>query len=55
MKDWQKELAALTAEYKAESEQLKPIRDELMELYRIKSKLGPLLRPAKKLEAEKER
>ena len=55
VKDWQKELAALTAEYKAESEQLKPIRDELMELYRIKSKLGPLLRPAKKLEAEKER
>lgn len=55
VKDWQKELAALTAEYKAESEQLKPIRDELRELYRIKSKLSPFIRPAKEQEAEKER
>ena len=30
-------------------------RIELRELYRIKSKLGPLLRPAKEPEAEKER
>lgn len=52
--DWQKELDRLTAEYIAESEQLKPIRDELKELYRIKSKLGPHIRPAKEQEAEKE-
>ena len=46
VKAWQKELDRLTAEYKAELEQLKPIRDELRELYRIKSKLGPVLREA---------
>lgn len=43
VKAWQKELDKLTAEYQTESEQLKPIRDELKELYRIKSKLGPFL------------
>lgn len=44
LKAWQRELDTLTAEYKTESEQLKPIRDELKELYSIKSKLGPFLR-----------
>ena len=52
VKTWQKELDKLTAEYKAESESLKPIREELKELYRIKSKLDPFIRPAKKQEAE---
>ena len=46
VKAWQKELDKLTAEYQTESEQLKPIRDELNELYRIKSKIGPFLREA---------
>ena len=46
VKDWQKELDKLTTEYETESAQLKPIRDELKELYRIKSKLGPFLREA---------
>lgn len=55
VKAWQKELDKLTAEYEAESAQLKPIRDELKELYRIKSKLDPFIRPAKRQETEKER
>ena len=46
VKAWQKELDTLTTEYKLESDQLKPIRDELKELYSIKSKLGPFLREA---------
>ena len=46
LKVWQQELDELTAAYAAESEQLKPIRDELKELYRIKSKLSPFLRDA---------
>ena len=46
LKAWQKELDKLTAAYAAESDQLKPIRDELKELYSIKSKLGPFLREA---------
>ena len=46
VKAWQNELDTLSAEYKAESQQLKPIRDELKELYSIKSKLGPFLREA---------
>ena len=46
IKAWQKELDTLTAEYQTESAQLKPIRDELKELYRIKSKIGPFLREA---------
>ena len=57
VKTWQKELEKLTAEYEAESAQLKPIRDELKELYSIKSKLGPFLREAtqdKKNETRKE-
>ncbi len=44
VKAWQKELDELTARYAAESEALKPIRAELKELYRIKSKLEPFLR-----------
>lgn len=44
VKAWQKELDTLTAAYAAESEALKPIRAELKELYRIKSKLEPFLR-----------
>ena len=57
VKAWQKELDKLTAAYAAESEQLKPIRDELKELYRIKSKLEPFVRDEwkKEAEAEKER
>ena len=55
LKAWQKELDKLTAAYAAESDQLKPIRDELKELYRIKSKLDPIIHPAKKPETEKER
>lgn len=55
VKAWQTELNKLTAAYAAESEQLKPIRDELKELYRIKSKLDPIIRPAKTPETEKER
>ena len=55
IKAWQKELDRLTTAYAAESEQIKPIRDELKALYRIKSKLDPVIRPAKKLETEKER
>ena len=46
VKVWQSELDKLTAEYESESEQLKPIREELKELYSIKSKLGPFLREA---------
>lgn len=46
VKAWQKELDKLTAEYETESAQLKPIRDELKQLYSIKSKLGPFLREA---------
>ena len=45
VKAWQKELDKLTAAYTAESEQLKPIRDELKELYRIKSKLERKKKP----------
>ncbi|MBQ5977068.1 MAG: hypothetical protein IJL51_02935 [Oscillospiraceae bacterium] len=55
VKAWQTELNKLTAAYAAESEQLKPIRDELKELYRIKSKLDPIIRPAETPETEKER
>lgn len=44
VKAWQKELDELTASYAAESDVLKPIRAELKELYRIKSKLEPFLR-----------
>ena len=55
VKAWQKELDTLTTAYAEESEQLKPIREELKELYRIKSKLDPIIRPAKKPETEKER
>ena len=55
IKAWQKELDRLTTAYAAEPEQIKPIRDELKALYRIKSKLDPVIRPAKKLETEKER
>ena len=55
IKVWQKELDKLTAEYQTESEQLKPIRDELKELYRIKSKLEPFVRDEWKKEAETEK
>ncbi len=55
VKAWQKELDKLTAEYQTESEQLKPIRDELKELYRIKSKLEPFVRDEWKREAEAEK
>ena len=57
IKAWQKELDKLTAAYAEESEQLKPIREELKELYRIKSKLEPFVRDEwkKEAEAEKER
>lgn len=55
VKAWQKELDTLTAEYTAESETVKPIREELKELYSIKSKLDPLIRPIKMQETEKER
>lgn len=46
LRAWQKELDKLTAEYGDESETLKPIREELKDLYSIKSKLGPFLREA---------
>ena len=52
VKTWQKELDKLTAEYETESESLKPIREELKELYRIKSKLDPFVRTVKKQETE---
>ena len=55
VKAWQKELEKLTAEYEIESAQLKLIRDELKELYRIKSKLDLIIRQTKKQEPEKER
>lgn len=57
VKAWQRELDKLTSAYAEESEQLKPIRDELKELYRIKSKLEPFVRDEWKraAEAEKER
>lgn len=55
VKAWQKELDKLTAAYAEESEQLKPIRDELKELYRIKSKLEPFVRDERKMEAETEK
>ena len=55
VKAWQKELDKLTAAYAEESEQLKPIRDELKELYRIKSKLEPFVRDERKREAEAEK
>ena len=45
----------LTAAYAEESEQLKPIRGELKELYRIKSKLEPFVRDEWKKEAEAEK
>lgn len=41
---WQKELDSLTETYAAESERLKPVRAELKELYKIKSKIEPFLR-----------
>ena len=44
VKSWQKELDKLAIVYVEEAEQLKPIRAELKELYRIKSKLEPFLR-----------
>ena len=43
---WQKELDTLTESYARESEELKPLRAELKELYNIKSKLEPFLREA---------
>ena len=46
IKAWQLELDELSKSYAAESEILKPIRAELKELYRIKSKLDPFLREA---------
>ena len=52
VKAWQKELDRLATAYAAESEQLKPIRDELKELYRIKSKLEPFVRDEWKRDAE---
>ena len=55
IKAWQKELDRLTAAYAAESDQLKPIRGELKELYRIKSKLEPFVRDERKKEAEAEK
>ena len=55
VKAWQKELDKLTAAYAEESEQLKPIREELKELYRIKSKLEPFVRDERKREAEAEK
>lgn len=55
IKAWQKELDKLTAAYAEESEQLKPIREELKELYRIKSKLEPFVRDEWKREAEAEK
>ena len=42
--EWKKELAELSESYAKESEELKPIRAELKELYKIKSKLDTILR-----------
>ncbi len=41
---WKKELAELSKSYARESSDLKPIRDELKELYKLKSKLDTILR-----------
>jgi hypothetical protein len=54
LNDWKKELAELSESYAKESEELKPIRAELKELYKIKSKLDTILRQQKK-ELEQER
>lgn len=42
--EWKKELAELSESYARESAELKPIRDELKELYKLKSKLDTILR-----------
>ena len=42
--EWKKELAELSKSYARESSDLKPIRDELKELYKLKSKLDTILR-----------
>ena len=44
--EWKKELAELSESYAKESEELKPIRAELKEFYKIKSKLDTILRQA---------
>lgn len=54
LQEWKKELAELSESYAKESEALKPIRAELKELYRIKSKLSPVLHPAKNPEAHEQ-
>ena len=54
LQEWKKELAELSESYTKESEALKPIRAELKELYRIKSKLSPVLHQAKSPEAHEQ-
>lgn len=53
--EWKKELAELSKSYARESEELKPIRDELKELYKLKSKLNAVLREQDQNTKEKER
>ena len=50
---WKKELKKLEVSYKKQSEELEPIRRELKELYRIKSKINYILRQQNK-EAEQD-
>ena len=53
--EWKKELAELSKSYARESAELKPIRDELKELYKLKSKLNAVLREQDQNTKEKER
>ena len=45
---WKKELKKLEVRYEKESKELEPIRQELKELYRIKSKIDYILRQQNK-------
>ena len=52
---WKKELKELEASYEKEAEKLKPIREELKELYRIRAITGNYVRKAVQQKEEKER
>lgn len=52
---WKKELKELEASYKKEAEKLKPIREELKELYRIRAITENYVRTDVQQKEEKER
>ena len=55
MSAWKKELKELEASYKKEAEKLKPIREELKELYKIKAITENHIRKGVQQKEEKER